>query len=237
MTQAVSTASQMINPLPFLKEISNVGISMISCISKNTGSSSLLSAFQFIEEVIDVYGSLSNSLSVESDQSKQSMPISHELSQLIVTLLHVSSNAVSVDVGHIWTHGNEQGGGQNSVEGSVTAIKHNEKKSSDALSGMFSMLTKCINCNPGLLVTITPFPSGSSSLFLQSLDAAMLSINDRDIDTTRYAIMYLKAVVRINIITSTSYHSILTDFLSEYRSTYTEILKCSNKIKPRLRDH
>ena len=198
LTQAIITASQMINPLPFLGQVSDVGINMIACISKNDGSSSLLPSFVFIEEVIEIYGSSSNSHHVGSDLSKLSMPISHELSQLIVTLLRVSSDAVSIVVGNVWTHGKEQGGGQNSVEGNSTVAKKNEKKSVDALSGMFSILTKCIKCNPGLLVTITPFSPNAPSLFAQSLEAAVVSINDRDIDATRQSILYLRAVVRFS---------------------------------------
>ena len=195
LSQAVVTTSQMINPSQFLKQLSEVGVNMISRISKVDGSASLLPALKFVEDIIEVYGSISSPLSSKTTHSNLSMPISQHLSQLIVTLLKLSSNAVSLAVGDVWLFGKEQGGGQTSLEGEGGNSKQNEKKSSDALVGIFSTLHKCINSTPSILFGIQTSSPDQPSLFTQAVRAATISISNRDTSTARSAILFLKAVV------------------------------------------
>ena len=185
--------------LPLFKDARDMFASIILAVHKIDERASHAPILQFVNEAIDVYGHLAEvDVCSVLAEAPPSTPRNGEIRQILESLLMLSFEAVRGDAGCLWSHGMEQGRGEQPFEASPKLEPKGEVKSPDEVSAMFSILAICTERCPSLLVQLS-IRSGSDQeehgFFIRSVAAAALSLNEKEADVARGGMLFLKSLV------------------------------------------
>jgi len=175
--------SQLTEDLILLKDICSIIATVIESIVPDTASATLLSMFQVIIQIVESYGSFAEPTS--------SSPHQKDISLIIGTLLMISSDALASSVGYLWSNKTHQIGGQHPSEASLDSLPLKNCRSSESLAGIFKVLTQCLKSCPLLII------QANHKLFEQSFHAAVVAINEKEVDTARDSMLFLKSVFEL----------------------------------------
>lgn len=194
LTVAVSIKDDS-NAHNFLKDLSEMAATIMSIVVKSKESSSLVPILEFVAETTEIYGHLAEECAI-LELSSTAMPSvkAKHTKDIIDRLLYLSFETVNTSL----TKGSEQGRGQMPFESSSRLENTQKKKTSEFLSGFFSILTSCINRCPTLLIHLR-FRSEleDDGIFVRSVDTAASAINEKESEVSRSAMIYLKSVIML----------------------------------------
>eukprot|EP00549_Striatella_unipunctata_P021966 CAMPEP_0118704478 /NCGR_PEP_ID=MMETSP0800-20121206/19262_1 /TAXON_ID=210618 ORGANISM="Striatella unipunctata, Strain CCMP2910" /NCGR_SAMPLE_ID=MMETSP0800 /ASSEMBLY_ACC=CAM_ASM_000638 /LENGTH=1184 /DNA_ID=CAMNT_0006606381 /DNA_START=223 /DNA_END=3777 /DNA_ORIENTATION=+ len=152
-----------------------------------------------ILEVLDVFGA---SLSSIDDVSPADQPLSVAAGEFLGAFTSWMHQACLSSMGPSWRGNSEQMQGQRPFESRTSDSDDDVQMQTDAIQGLFQILTKCLQQYPVIMAKIHPHgtPENYGDILLRSaLDMAIDSINSNQVDTCRAAMLFLSCSAELPI--------------------------------------
>jgi hypothetical protein len=204
-----------------VKELCAVAFSTLQLDSEGQ-SLNFKPIMDFLQTFVKTYGDVvdkTSSASLEGQSMPSNSQRGREIGNCLESLLLSTVDAVRRSLGSTWTSSQRQGQGQPPFESKAEPIEE-RPTSSDALSGMFTLLRTCAERCPIFLMHL---PAASSldvkedMLHRRAVDAAVSSIIDGDTDASKSAMEYLESTVKLTQSSSDDVRQIADNILSRVR--------------------
>lgn len=197
LTSSLSFQQDDGGSLSILVELSDMASTVLSKLPDSQDATLLSPMLQFVEKVVETYGEEAE-IKDPSLKPVQTTSRQDQTREIVERTLFLSIKAVSSGLGNLWSEGQEQQHrGQNSIEGGPEKTPGiNKKKSHESLAALYKVLTVCVQKCPILLVQLGGF--GDDEIFFhRAISVAIATLNEKELDTTRTSMMFLKSVVSL----------------------------------------
>jgi len=200
LTNIVPIREQEGGSISILNDLCEMATVMMTVATQDSNTATLSPTLEFVKEVVDTYGYHAE-IGVMSDPSLQLPALltpSHlkGIQDIIERLLKASAVLVGSAVGDIWSPP-KQVHGQSPFEGRPERRIIVQTKSPEALSGIFLVLAACLRRCPVLLIQLNGGQE-RGNIFVRSVEAAAITVSDKEIDTVRSAITFLTAAIKLS---------------------------------------
>ena len=156
----------------------------------------------FLQTFVKTYGDVVDktaSASLDGQSTPSNSQRGREIGKFLESLLLSTVDAVRSSLGSTWTSSQRQGQGQPPFESKAVPIEE-RPTSSDALSGMFTLLRTCAERCPIFLMHLPAAPSldvKEDMLHRRAVESAVSCIIDGDTDTSKSAMEYLESTANL----------------------------------------
>jgi len=199
LTDAVSIKGNDGSAMSLLKELSDMSITIMGVAANGDEISAVVPMLGFVREAVDIYGHLADSdVADKASGVTSTTPTASEARQIVEQLLSLGFGALQFSINKANNAGREQGRGQEPTESGPEQQTRVQNRSPDALSGMFSLLTICVERCAILLIQLPSNPGNDregEGLFTLSVETAASCIHEKEVDVARSSMIFLKTVI------------------------------------------
>jgi hypothetical protein len=207
--------------ISLVKELCAVAFSTLQLDSKGQ-SLNFKPIMDFLQTIVNTYGDVVDktaSAGLEGQSLPSNSQRGREIGKCLESLLLSTVDAVRGSLGSAWARSQRQGQGQPPSESRTEPIE-DRPTSSDALSGMFTLLRTCAERCPIFLMHLPAAPSldvKEDMLHRRAVESAVSSIIDGDTDTSKSAMEYLESTIKLTQSSSDDVRHLADNIISRIR--------------------
>jgi len=180
-----------------LKVICDVAIQVMNVVSESNNPTSLVPMMEFIVGTLSSYGQIAD-IDVCSSVTENTISSAEEkeVRNILECLIHRCFEIIQPT----FVPRSDQGIGQNPLDSTVKMDVVVEKKYHEAVAGLFSVCTSCVQKCPLLFLTLKGRHSDSEDdgFFPRSVGTAVAWVGDNDANVSRASMLFLKEVFQLS---------------------------------------
>ena len=184
----------------------------VNALSKNAPFQEV---FDLIGACIDLYGTTIEKGFVASMAGTEILKSDQEVTRLIEDLIVTNVASAKESLGTVWTLPREQKNGQDAFESKPLPRRQPVVKSTESLSAVLVMLTKCLGKCPlfSMHLPVAPGVENDTDMLLRrAVDSSVDCLSAGDPEITKTAILFIKTLVSDHALNAFCYLFSLTSF-------------------------
>ena len=187
--------------MSLVKEICALATSMLQPAS---GAVHFRPVLEFLQRFVKIHGDVVDKnarASLEGQNTLSNGESGRAIGECLESLLLATVEAVRYSLGTTWTSPQRQGQGQPAFESKIEPMSDiHSRPTNEALPATFSLLRTCAERCPFFLLHLPAGPRldrKEDSLYRRSVESAVASLIEADVDTSKSAMEYLESTVKL----------------------------------------